>query len=234
MRGWLQRLVTQPYARALLDHPFVFSGFRFFIVGTQSGNKRRLRAALAQQRPSRVLDVCCGVGDFAGEVDAEYEGIDLNARFIALARRRYARTARKRFDVVDATKMHWPAQAFDATLFINCMHHFPTGLVQGMLREVARVTKHQVVVLDLEPRRGHWLQRFVMACDRGDHVRPIEEQRRLLEEFFDIEACEVYPVVLTVQTFFICRPKRIVMTHSSSNEDRVCDVESSAHSARVT
>lgn len=207
MLNGVRRLITRPSARALLDHPFVFSGFRFFLVGWQNGTKRRLQAALERQRPARVLDVCCGVGDFAGVVEADYQGIDLNPRFIQLAQGRYAHALRKKFQVEDATKMRFAEGAFDTTLFINGMHHFPTDLVRGILREVARVTTHQVIVLDLEPQTGHWLQRFIMACDRGDHTRPMAEQRQLLGEFLDITASEVYPVGLTVQTFFLCRPK---------------------------
>lgn len=208
MLRFLQRIVKHPTARALLNHPLAFSGFRFFLVGLQHGTKRRLRSLLSKQSPKRVLDVCCGVGDFADVVEADYYGIDLNPRFIALAQRRYARAARKRFQVEDATKMRLPSRSFDTTLFINGMHHFPAEQVRGILREIVRVTEHQVVVLDLEPQRGHWLQRLVMACDRGDYVRPATAQRELLEEFFDIEDFEVYPVGLTVQTLFVCRPKR--------------------------
>jgi len=203
----IQRLVTHPKARALLDHPAVFSGFRFFLVGLQGGTKRWLRAALDAQRPARVLDVCCGVGDFAGVVEADYQGIDLNPRFIALAQRRYASAPNKQFRIEDATRMRYAAGAFDVSLFINAMHHFPEELVRGILREVARVTRHRVIVLDMEPMRGHWLQRYVMACDRGDYARPIAAQQRLLEEYMTIEASEVYSVGLIVQTLFICRPR---------------------------
>lgn len=210
------QMVKHPKVRALLDYPALFSGVRFLLIGSQRETRRRLAALLQQQRPSRVLDVCCGVGDFAGLVEADYIGIDLNERFISLAKRRFAGVSRKQFQVEDATQMRYPEGAFDTTLYLNCMHHFPMDLVRGMLREIARVTRHQVLILDLEPTRGHWLQRFVMACDRGDYVRPIKEQRQLLEEFLEIDDVVVYPMGLTVQTLFTCRPKPAKSTEGQS------------------
>ena len=201
------QMVKHTKVRAVLDYPALFSGIRFLLIGSQRETRHRLTALLQRQGPSHVLDVCCGVGDFAGLVEAEYIGIDLNERFISLAKRRFATSARKQFQVEDATQMRYPEGTFDTTLYLNCMHHFPTDLVRGMLREITRVTKHQVLVLDLEPTKGHWLQRFVMACDRGDYVRPMKEQRQLLEEFLEIDDAVVYPMGLTVQTLFTCRPK---------------------------
>ncbi len=199
--------IVHPHARKLLDHPWIFSGFRFFIVGLQGGTKRRLRALLDMHKPSKVLDVCCGVGDFAGLVDAQYYGIDLNPRFITLAKNRYRRIAQKTFEIEDATRMRYPSRSFDVTLFINATHHFPTELVKGILREISRVTKERVVILDMDPTQGQWWQRAVMACDRGDYGRPIAEQRLLIEEFLIIERAEVYVVGCIVQTLFVCRPR---------------------------
>ena len=203
----LARIVKHPRERALLDHPVVFSGFRFLIVGFQLGNRRRLRSLLSRQRPQRVLDVCCGPGDFAGLVSTDYYGIDLNPRFVALAQRSHSQAPRKQFHVGDATKMRLPAQSFDTALFINGMHHFPDDQVRAILREIVRVTERHVIVLDLEAERGHWLQRLVMSLDRGDYVRSNATQRQLLEEFLDVEDFQIYPVWLTVQTMFICRPR---------------------------
>lgn len=211
------QMVKHPKVRGWLDYPALFSGIRFLLIGSQRETRRRLGQMLRKQQPARVLDVCCGVGDFAGLVEADYIGIDLNERFINLARRRFAAISRKQFQVEDATRMRYSEGAFDTTLYLNCMHHFPEELVRGMLREIARVTKHQVLILDLEPTRGHWLQRFVMACDRGDYVRPIAQQRQLLEEFLEIDDAVVYPMGLTVQTLFTCRPKR---TNSANGHSR--------------
>jgi SAM-dependent methyltransferase len=55
-------------------------------------------ASIGDLRGARVLDVGCGQGDLCGwlaarGIECEYTGIDLSPRMVALARKRYPRTA---------------------------------------------------------------------------------------------------------------------------------------------
>jgi len=64
----------------------VFHAARFLLVGRQSRTKSLLREHLGTVPGEYVLDVCCGVGEFAEVVDGQYLGVDLNPRFIQQAR----------------------------------------------------------------------------------------------------------------------------------------------------
>src|SRR6266542_5501313 len=102
MSGPLATLLRHPRVRAFLDCPTLFAAFRFLLVGGQSRTHALLRQRLGVDPDKRVLDVCCGIGEFARDVDAEYVGIDLNPRFIDAAAARYAGSPRKSFRVMDA------------------------------------------------------------------------------------------------------------------------------------
>ena len=51
--------------RALLDHPALWNLSQLVISGGQRATKRWARAWLGARDGDRILDVCCGTGEFA-------------------------------------------------------------------------------------------------------------------------------------------------------------------------
>jgi ubiquinone/menaquinone biosynthesis C-methylase UbiE len=206
LREGLGRAAKHPRARALLDDPKVFKAVRYPLVGAQKRTKELVRRELGAGPEDSVLDVCCGTGDFAGVVDGPYLGVDLNERFVGLAKERYAGNSSKRFEVMDATRMRLDAGSFDRAMIVNAMHHFDDDLNRGILAELSRVVRERIVIVDAIPDPEGWLSRLVIQSDRGDHVRPLPKQLGLIAEQLNIERHYTFESGFIVQVMFVCSP----------------------------
>lgn len=105
-----------------------------------------------------VLEVGCSSGfysevfDIAG-LDVDYAGADYSDAFIALAREKYPAL---KFDVEDATALHYPADAFDVVISGCCLLHIPE--YKAAVAETARVARrfavfHRTPVVLNQPNR---------------------------------------------------------------------------------
>ena len=217
---------------ALLDHPAIFNLSQLAISGGQRATKRWARAWLDARADERILDVCCGTGEFCQMINddtrrlpgmthegagrraqgnegrVEYLGIDLNPRYIEYARRRYGQGARIAFRTLDATRLDLPPGSFDRALFVNSLHHFPDGPNRGILREVARVLRPggRLVMIDMVGDHPGRLQRFFLDRDRGEHLRPLAAQIALVAEAFTIERHATFDTGFTPQTIIAAKP----------------------------
>lgn len=207
LREGLGRAAKHPRARALLDDPRVFKAVRYPLVGAQKRTKDLVRRELGAGPEDSVLDVCCGTGDFAGVVDGPYLGVDLNERFVGLAKQRYEGSPDKRFEVMDATRMRLGTASFDRAMIVNAMHHFDDDLNRGILAELSRVVRERIIIVDAIPDPEGWLRRLVIQSDRGDHVRPLPEQLGLIGEKLNVERHYAFDSGFIVQVMFVCSPK---------------------------
>jgi ubiquinone/menaquinone biosynthesis C-methylase UbiE len=182
----MAKLLQHPRVRAVLDYPTLFAAFRFLLVGTQSRTHALISQRLDVGPGERVLDVCCGIGEFALDVDAEYVGIDLNARFIAAAAARYAGSSRKSFRVMDALRMDFPDKSFDRCIFINGLHHFSDEDGRRLLHEIRRVTRGRAIIIDADGTPRGLFRRTLLAADRGEWMRSPDGLRSLIGEALDI------------------------------------------------
>ena len=86
------------------------------------------RDSLNPIHAKRVLDVATGVGQFAGLLAAhlggfdEIVGIDTSAEAIERAREQFD-DPRIRFECIDAVRMPYPDDSFDAVAISNSLHH---------------------------------------------------------------------------------------------------------------
>lgn len=212
--------------RALLDHPALFNLSQLLISGGQRATKRWARAWLGARPGDRLLDVCCGTGEFAplfttgdarnnGEGAsgdprvAGYLGVDLNEEYIAYARERWGVVPGRAFEAVDATRLRLPESSFDRALFVNSLHHFPDDLARGILREVARVLRPggRLVLIDMVGDDPRPAQRFFLDRDRGEYLRPLDAQVALVEEFFEVERRDQFDTGFTPQTIIAARAR---------------------------
>lgn len=201
--------------RALLDHPVLFNLSQLLISGGQRATKRWARAWVGARPGDRLLDLCCGTGDFAplftvgGDGLSRYLGVDLNAEYIAYAEERWGGWSGREFAAVDATRLRLPEGSFDRAIFVNSLHHFPDDLARGILREAARVLRAggRLVLIDMVGDDPRAVQRFFLDRDRGDHLRPLAAQVALVAEFFDIERYDQFDTGFTPQTIIAARPR---------------------------
>jgi SAM-dependent methyltransferase len=159
---------------------------------------RKLAPILAHNdmaKVRRVLDVGCGPGTntryFAS---TEYLGVDMNSSYIADARARHGRD----FLVADVTTYTAPpGAAYDFILSNSFLHHIDTPDVRRILRHLATLLTPDghLHLLDLVLPPKPSVGRLLARLDRGDHARPLDTWRMLIEEV--LEPVLVEPYALT-------------------------------------
>src|SRR5271169_5810416 len=101
-----------------LDNPVVWRTSRALLNLNFGVYRKRFRLlqqwGLLEGDP-RVLDIGCGIGQYAEVTRGPYLGVDLNERYINCATRLYQNTDRT-FRCVDNTKLWQEHQKFDLVL----------------------------------------------------------------------------------------------------------------------
>ena len=143
-------------------------------------------------RARRVLDVGCGPGTNTHLfTHADYLGIEINPGYVEHARRRHNR----RFVVADITTYEDAGGAdFDFILVNSFLHHIDTpsaikilGRLQSWLSEDGHIH-----LLELLSPGDRSIARLLANCDRGKHLRSLEDWRTLFEQHVDIVVFEPY------------------------------------------
>ena len=146
-----RRPVASEFARIYPDHyhAFAFTEDRFgmvYSVRRRLEARRLLRSFRALPPTARVIDVGCGDGfhlDLLQEFGPsgwELEGVDLDDRAIAAARRRGLLVHRGRVEELDL-----PAASFDAAILIQTIEHLADPLL--VLRAVREILRPGGIVL---------------------------------------------------------------------------------------
>ena len=149
--------------RELHDHlrgdlacdPYYTSNKKFYAI-TQS-NRDFVKRWLTQRCPrKRVLDYCCGNGDFAvwlGEAGAEAYGIDISPVSVDNACKEANRRGlgeKVKFFVMDAEATGFPDDYFDLAGVNGVLHHLD---LEKSYRELARILKPEGEVICTEALR---------------------------------------------------------------------------------
>jgi SAM-dependent methyltransferase len=124
-------------------------------------------------RTGRVLDLGCGFGLFSlyyASVNPglEIEGIDLNPRRIATARKAAGRLGlgNVRYEVGNATEFRG-GRFFDAAYMLDIIHHIPPDTVRPLLEQLAKVLPAggRLLIKDVDSLPA-WKRWFTNALDR--------------------------------------------------------------------
>jgi SAM-dependent methyltransferase len=99
----------------------------------------------------RILDIGCGSGALAATLSSEgakVVGIDVEETAIESARRN---APLAEFRTGSASQLSFADQAFDATIFVNSLHHIDPPSMEQALSEAGRVLKHGGHLIVIEP-----------------------------------------------------------------------------------
>lgn len=196
-RNWVARL---------LSYPWVFDLTQQLLAAGLSPVRRRIDEWLGAAPRERVLDACCGTGNFAGLAPMDYLGIDLDPAAVRRARRKHRRDPCKRFVVADVASVDLPPKCFDVALFANGLHHLSDGEALLALRVLARVARGPIVVVDPALETRFPLSRMLLALEQGEHLRPREAQLSVLREAgLSVEREETIRSGLAHQRVMLCR-----------------------------
>lgn len=158
----------------MLSNPIVYDTFQRLMgghVGRVDFSSHMVRAVAG----TRVLDIGCGTGDLLAYLptDVDYHGWDISELYVRSARARFGTRGTFRSGLVTAADIA-AAPPFDVVVASGVLHH----LDDDQVRELARLARAAVraggrfVSIDPVVAPGqHPVARFLIARDRGQHVR---------------------------------------------------------------
>lgn len=186
--------------------PLLFNIVRSILVGGKKRMYDEIRKTVNAQKGDKILDVGCGTGEFASLFDSsvDYTGIDMNKNFLGHASSVYKN---KKFIQMDAAKMDFKKNEFDTVLLLSFMHHFPEELLDKILKEVNKVAKKGIIVLDPVPKKYNPLSKLFYVLDRGDFIRKKEEQLRILNKHLAVNNYREFKTGLYTLSIIRCSKK---------------------------
>jgi len=188
--------------------PLIFDGLRWLLEGGHLAH-RRLLAQHFRSTALRVLDCGCGTGIFARAFSPQaYVGIDICPRYIAHAQSRHPN---HHFYPMDAKRLTFAAESFDAVIVSGVIHHLSNSDVRGVLREISRVLKPEGLLLIWEdvPTRHplNWIGHVVHALDVGCHIRSSKDYAALLSEMFCV--ADAFPMRSGFMDYSVFRCRKL-------------------------
>jgi SAM-dependent methyltransferase len=181
-------MALRAFVDRLLEHPAVYAAWQApFVAQKFAPVDRRLRRLPVR----RVLDVGCGPGTnarrFAG---AEYVGVDINARYLEIARARHGgRFVEADIGTADLSSLG----LFDTVLVNSFLHHLPDDAVSRTLGQIARLLtpdgRAHLLELVMPERRS--LARVMARLDRGRYARSLEAWTAIFSSH--LEPVEIEP-----------------------------------------
>jgi ubiquinone/menaquinone biosynthesis C-methylase UbiE len=182
-RGPLTNLAERIIHRFVQNSAFFYYARTHFYWGTM----RRMRRALAIEPGERLLDIGCGGGMGAGLTRGFYVGVDTELRYLQFANRRLRHLGTHSFLSASAMELAFRDGAFEKGMMLNVVHHLDDDMVDRFFRELRRVVRKKVFVLDHAPEHDNLVSGWLLSLDRGEHFRHRPELRQLLARHWDVE-----------------------------------------------
>jgi SAM-dependent methyltransferase len=187
------------------DQPAIFLFLRGVLENDFRAIRATIRAGLDGGAGVRTLDLGCGPGAFSTLFASEkYVGIDINPRYIEYARRHF----KGEFQARDARATGLAEASVDQVLVFGLLHHLDAAAAGAVLSEVRRVLRaggRALVIEDIPAvSRLNLLGHLIHYAENGEHIRSVDEYRRLYERTFRTEReetlrsgiCDYYVAVL--------------------------------------
>lgn len=173
----------------ILEHPTVYAAWQAPFVSRKFAPVER---HLRHRDIRRVLDVGCGPGTNARLfANADYIGVDINERYVALARAKHpGRFIQADLQTADLSSLG----SFDTILVNSFLHHLPDEAVKRILSQLQNLLDPDGVVHVLElvlPERRS-LARMMARWDRGRYARGLAAWGDLFEPHFETLSVEPY------------------------------------------
>lgn len=170
-------------AKRALSFPSVFDTYQS-LLGAPGCHQRFITEMVKPERGQRVLDVGCGVGASVAYLPAEvgYVGIDISQAYITRAARDYG--SRGEFLCVDAATVDVGTLGrFDRAFAFGVLHHLSDEIAEKVVDLVSRVVRPGGYFVTIDPcyvPGQHWLSKFLIDNDRGEHVRDVDGFKKLV------------------------------------------------------
>ena len=173
----VHRLLSWPRAYELLQ----------VAVGSNSSHRRFVADYVRPAERTRLLDIGCGPAHIlrALPTGVRYVGVDLNADYIAAARREWG--DRGEFLCTPVSELALDDREFDVVMTMGLLHHLDDAdcaglfeLVRGVLAPGGRFIAVDPAYAPGQSRVARWL----IGRDRGAHVRLADAYGELARRWF--------------------------------------------------
>ena len=187
----------------IFGNPFIFDFAQFILEGDYSNFLKRV-----VKTNEKTLDIGCGTGEFCQVIKGEYIGIDLNEDYIRYASKKYGNKKRK-FLLMDAKKLTFFKKEFNNSLIINMVHHCSKEDLIMILKSSEKVTRKQIIILDMVPPKHNIISKIIYKLDQGKYMRTLDEQLKIIREVLNVEHYSTFksPRRLYTHSLVVCSPK---------------------------
>ena len=189
------------------DSPVLSNLIRNVIEAGMITVRSNIRREIGNTKNKKILDIACGTGKFSVLAEGEYVGVDLDARHIKYAQKKYG-SKKKRFIVEDAGKIDYPDKYFDYSFMLSFLHHTPTKDIGKTLNIAKRMTKKKIIIVDLVPLKYNLLGKFFYNLDQGKFIRPYKEQLRLVRQHIKIKKAKIFRSGMDLHSLIVCSPEK--------------------------
>lgn len=146
--------------------------------------KRILNERYNKINPNLILDVGCGIGNYAINENS-YVGIDLNYNYL-----KYSKSKNKigKVALMDAGSLGFMNETFDIVLMSSIGHHINNCNLEASILEAKRVLRKNGYFLFVDVIRPlmpyKWLCMILEKCDEGCFFRNEDDYIDLLKKHF--------------------------------------------------
>lgn len=167
-----------------------------------------------------VLDFGSGTGANCTMFDPSYYvGIDPDADRIEFAKRLYPS---HKFQVFDGNRLPVGNKTMDYILLIAVLHHIPSDLIAGYMKEFERILRPAGTIIVMEPCLcekkpiSNWFMRWY---DNGDYIRDEQQYLQLFQEQnYDCNVIKRFrKCFLYHELFFSATPKSRALSGNLKN-----------------
>lgn len=169
-------------ARAVLSLASAYRAAQWLIGATRS--RELIADEFIRAKPGdRVLDLGCGTADILDHLpDLDYIGFDPSTQYISSALNRYAKRG------TFTTELPEPSGERTISIAIGVLHHVNDEEAERLLANARQSLTDGGRFVSVDPTivaGQHWVARFLVSRDRGQHVRSPKEVVALARLVFD-------------------------------------------------
>lgn len=194
--------------KIIFDIPFFYCLLRNMV--TFGIKTKPIVLALDLKEKDRILDVGCGIGEYSKIVPKKgyYLGIDKDQNFIKKAKKNF-KNKNIDFLCADFLEISTLKKSFNKAILVFLIHHLDDEDCEKLLKKLSCLVQDRCVIVENIYTKYHHLNNLLCVLDRGSFVRPLQEQKKLIEKYFEIEEVSYYYTRLPIKKriLFVCKPK---------------------------